>query len=173
MPVIPFVTGTQRCALPLPAVKHTFARPDLPPAEMPDADFPLVLNTGRVQHQWHTLTKTGKIPLLNKLNPGPFIDIHPQDADRLGDPRRIRCWRSGMPATIGFAVLAASSTHAGGIRRAAAHRASTVKRAARLRTSGLTPCCNYCAMRPLLCSAPLAMTSRPVLAAMRRYQHRW
>ncbi|UVJ42866.1 bifunctional nitrate reductase/sulfite reductase flavoprotein subunit alpha [Pseudomonas sp. LS1212] len=61
-----------------------FARPHLPPAEMPDETFPLVLNTGRLQHQWHTLTKTGKVPALNKLNPGPFIEIHPQDANRLG-----------------------------------------------------------------------------------------
>lgn len=61
-----------------------FARPDLAPAEMPDDAFPFVLNTGRVQHQWHTLTKTGRIPMLNKLNPGPFIEINPQDAERLG-----------------------------------------------------------------------------------------
>ena len=59
-------------------------RPYLPPAEMPDADFPFVLNTGRLQHQWHTLTKTGKIPTCNKLNPGPFVDIHPDDAAALG-----------------------------------------------------------------------------------------
>jgi len=39
-----------------------FARPHLMPAELPDDDFPLVLNTGRLQHQWHTLTKTGKVP---------------------------------------------------------------------------------------------------------------
>ncbi|WP_440118698.1 sulfite reductase subunit alpha [Paenibacillus sp. QZ-Y1] len=56
------------------------ARPYLPPAEMPDEEFPFVLNTGRLQHQWHTLTKTGKIPKLNKLNPSPFIEIHPEDA---------------------------------------------------------------------------------------------
>ena len=59
------------------------ARPYLPPAEMPDEDFPFVLNTGRVQHQWHTLTKTGKIPTLNKLNPGPFVELHPEDAATL------------------------------------------------------------------------------------------
>ncbi|TJZ44040.1 reductase [Streptomyces piniterrae] len=61
-----------------------FARPHLPPAEMPDDDYPFVLNTGRLQHQWHTLTKTGKVAKLNKLNPGPFVEIHPQDADGLG-----------------------------------------------------------------------------------------
>lgn len=61
-----------------------FARPYLPPAELPDEQFPLVLNTGRVQHQWHTLTKTGKVPALNRLNPGPFVEVHPADAQRLG-----------------------------------------------------------------------------------------
>lgn len=61
-----------------------FARPHMPPAEMPDDAFPFVLNTGRVQHQWHTLTKTGKVATLNKLNPGPFVELHPKDAARLG-----------------------------------------------------------------------------------------
>ncbi|BDM24340.1 bifunctional nitrate reductase/sulfite reductase flavoprotein subunit alpha [Pseudomonas sp. LRP2-20] len=61
-----------------------YARPWLPAPELPDADYPLVLNTGRVQHQWHTLTKTAKVPALNKLEPGPFVEIHPEDAARLG-----------------------------------------------------------------------------------------
>ncbi|MNQ56555.1 Sulfite reductase [NADPH] flavoprotein alpha-component [compost metagenome] len=43
-----------------------------------------MLSTGRVQHQWHTLTKTGKVATLNKLNPGPFLELHPIDASRLG-----------------------------------------------------------------------------------------
>ena len=51
---------------------------------MPDKDFPFALNTGRLAHQWHTLTKTGKVPALNKLNPGPFVEIHPDDAKALG-----------------------------------------------------------------------------------------
>ncbi|GAB2868103.1 bifunctional nitrate reductase/sulfite reductase flavoprotein subunit alpha [Streptomyces deserti] len=61
-----------------------FARPHLAAAEMPDDDYPFVLNTGRVQHQWHTLTKTGRVAKLNKLNSGPFVEIHPQDAAALG-----------------------------------------------------------------------------------------
>ncbi|WP_329552504.1 bifunctional nitrate reductase/sulfite reductase flavoprotein subunit alpha [Streptomyces sp. NBC_00696] len=64
------------------AVFH--ARPHLPAAELPDDDYPFVLNTGRLQHQWHTLTKTGKVPKLNKLNPGPFVELHPLDARELG-----------------------------------------------------------------------------------------
>ncbi|WUJ19498.1 bifunctional nitrate reductase/sulfite reductase flavoprotein subunit alpha [Streptomyces sp. NBC_00390] len=61
-----------------------FARPHIPAAEMPDEDYPFVLNTGRLQHQWHTLTKTGKVARLNKLDPAPFVELHPQDAEKLG-----------------------------------------------------------------------------------------
>ncbi|MGW4119713.1 molybdopterin-dependent oxidoreductase [Nocardia sp. NPDC004711] len=61
-----------------------FPRPHLPAAELPDDDYPFVLNTGRVQHQWHTLTKTGRVAKLNKLNPGPFVEVHPDDASKLG-----------------------------------------------------------------------------------------
>ncbi|WP_224044301.1 bifunctional nitrate reductase/sulfite reductase flavoprotein subunit alpha [Paraburkholderia unamae] len=61
-----------------------FARPHVAPAELPDGTFPVVFNTGRLQHQWHTMTKTGKVPMLNKLNPGPFVEIHPEDASALG-----------------------------------------------------------------------------------------
>ena len=74
-----------RIVFPTASGKAAFwPRPHMPPAEMPDDDFGFVLNTGRLQHQWHTLTKTGKIATLNKLNPGPFIEIHPDDAATLG-----------------------------------------------------------------------------------------
>ncbi|GAA2657025.1 bifunctional reductase [Paractinoplanes durhamensis] len=75
-PALTFATPNGR------AVFH--ARPHMPAAELPDDDFPFVLNTGRLQHQWHTLTKTGRVGKLNKLNPGPFVEINPADADRLG-----------------------------------------------------------------------------------------
>jgi sulfite reductase (NADPH) flavoprotein alpha-component len=61
-----------------------FARPFLPPAEMPDAEFPFALTNGRLAHQWHTMTKTGKVATLNKLNSSAFVEIHPEDAERLG-----------------------------------------------------------------------------------------
>ncbi|MBB3036389.1 bifunctional nitrate reductase/sulfite reductase flavoprotein subunit alpha [Hoyosella altamirensis] len=61
-----------------------FPRPHMDPAEMPDDDFPWILNTGRLQHQWHTMTKTGKVAKLNELNPSPFIEVHPDDAKAHG-----------------------------------------------------------------------------------------
>lgn len=74
-----------RMLFPTPTGRARFwARPMMLPAEMPDADFPLVLTTGRCAHQWHTMTKTGKVAQLNKLNPGPFVELHPEDATALG-----------------------------------------------------------------------------------------
>ncbi|MBV1825447.1 bifunctional nitrate reductase/sulfite reductase flavoprotein subunit alpha [Komagataeibacter oboediens] len=61
-----------------------FARPWMRPDEWPDEEFPFVLNSGRLQHQWHTLTKTGRVDSLNRLNPGPFVEIAPPDARALG-----------------------------------------------------------------------------------------
>ncbi|NHP15485.1 molybdopterin-dependent oxidoreductase [Rhodococcus sp. IC4_135] len=75
-PRLAFPTATGRAMF--------FARPHMLPAEMPDDDYPFLLNTGRLAHQWHTMTKTGKVAKLNKLNPGPFVEIHPDDAARLG-----------------------------------------------------------------------------------------
>ncbi|KXO92363.1 reductase [Tsukamurella pulmonis] len=55
-------------------------RPYLPPAELPDDEYPMVLTTGRLAHQWHTMTKTGRVAKLNRLNPEPFLQVHPDDA---------------------------------------------------------------------------------------------
>lgn len=100
--------GEPRVLFPTADGKAVFwARPYLPPAELPDEEYPYVLNSGRVQHQWHTLTKTGKIPKLVKLNPGPFVEVHPADAARLdirdGD-------RVSLTSRRGHAVLPAVVT---------------------------------------------------------------
>jgi sulfite reductase (NADPH) flavoprotein alpha-component len=70
-----------RLAFPTPSRRAVFlARPHVDADELPDTDYPIVLNTGRLQHQWHTMTKTGKVDQLNKLNNGPFVEVHPVDA---------------------------------------------------------------------------------------------
>jgi ferredoxin-nitrate reductase len=43
-------------------------------------EFPLVLTTGRIRDQWHTMTKTGRVKKLNQHIPEPFLEIHPDDA---------------------------------------------------------------------------------------------
>lgn len=85
-PLLTHPDGTRpRFVFPTPSGRAVFhARPHVDPAEMPDDDHPFWLTTGRVQHQWHTMTKTGKVPALNRLESGPFVEVHPQDAARLG-----------------------------------------------------------------------------------------
>ncbi|SAL25443.1 molybdopterin oxidoreductase [Caballeronia sordidicola] len=96
-----------RLVFPTASGKAVFlARPHGQPAEMPDAEHPIVLNTGRLQHQWHTMTKTGKVAMLNKLNPNPFVEIHPEDAAALGIETkdsveiRSRRGRAVLPAVV-------------------------------------------------------------------------
>jgi ferredoxin-nitrate reductase len=49
-------------------------------SEPTDNDFPLVLTTGRIRDQWHTMTKTGRVAKLNQHIPQPYLQIHPDDA---------------------------------------------------------------------------------------------
>ncbi len=49
-----------------------------------DDKFPLILTTGRIRDQWHTMTKTGKVNKLNQHIPQPFLEINPLDAEARG-----------------------------------------------------------------------------------------
>lgn len=42
--------------------------------------YPLILNTGRIRDQWHSMTRTGKVPKLSTHISEAFIQIHSQDA---------------------------------------------------------------------------------------------
>ncbi|HMO67344.1 MAG TPA: molybdopterin-dependent oxidoreductase [Novosphingobium sp.] len=49
-----------------------------------DPAFPLRLNTGRYRDQWHTMTRTGLSPTLSQHRREPLLEVHPNDAARLG-----------------------------------------------------------------------------------------
>jgi len=53
-------------------------------AELPDADFPFVLNTGRLLYHWHGGTLTRRVEGLLELAPRLEVAVHPSDARRLG-----------------------------------------------------------------------------------------
>jgi anaerobic selenocysteine-containing dehydrogenase len=51
--------------------------------EQPSDQFPFVLNTGRTVEHWHTRTKTGKVPILERLSPEAWVEMNPRDARTL------------------------------------------------------------------------------------------
>jgi len=55
-----------------------------PARELPDAEFPFVLNTGRVLEHWHTGSMTRRSQALAQIEPEAFACIHPADLARLG-----------------------------------------------------------------------------------------
>ena len=58
--------------------------PYRPPASAADKHLPLLLNTGRIRDQWHTMTRTGRLERLMAHQREPLLDVHPDDAARLG-----------------------------------------------------------------------------------------
>ncbi len=89
-----------------------FARAYAAPAELPDGEFPIVLNTGRLQHQWHTMTKTGKVAMLNKLNPA-----HSSRFILKMRPRSASSQRSGRDPLAAWPCRVAGSRHGAGAGR--------------------------------------------------------
>ena len=49
-------------------------------SEVTTDKYPLVLTTGRIRDQWHTMTRTGKVKKLRQHLDTPFVEIHPTDA---------------------------------------------------------------------------------------------
>ena len=65
--------------------KARFIAPEVPTLRTEtSASRPLRLNTGRIRDQWHTMTRTGASPRLGQHLPEPFVEIHPDDANKFG-----------------------------------------------------------------------------------------
>jgi formate dehydrogenase major subunit len=56
----------------------------LPARELPDEEYPFVLNTGRMLEHWHTGSMTRRSYALDTIAPKPLVFVHPLDAARLG-----------------------------------------------------------------------------------------
>lgn len=54
------------------------------PAETPDAQYPLRLNSGRLRDQWHSMTRSGLVARLHAHSPEPEIEMHPDQLASLG-----------------------------------------------------------------------------------------
>jgi formate dehydrogenase major subunit len=55
-----------------------------PPVELPNAEYPFVMTTGRQLYHWHTGTMTRRAAGLDRREPTPVVEIHPDDARELG-----------------------------------------------------------------------------------------
>jgi len=94
------------------AESHRAKRPDgraflhaahfQPPPEEPTDDYPLRLVTGRNLYQFHTRTKTGRVPELDAAAPEVWVELNPADAKAFGidagDTVRIESPRGGIEA---------------------------------------------------------------------------
>jgi formate dehydrogenase major subunit len=70
---------------PTPNGRGRFVPADLiPAAERPDAEYPLVLITGRQLEHWHTGAMTRRAAALDSLEPEPVASVHPLDLDDFG-----------------------------------------------------------------------------------------
>lgn len=67
-----FYTPTQKANI------HSFD--DENKSEALSPDYPLILTTGRIRDQWHTMSKTGKVNKLRQHISESFVEIHPLDA---------------------------------------------------------------------------------------------
>ncbi|MEE2778266.1 MAG: formate dehydrogenase subunit alpha [Acidobacteriota bacterium] len=68
--------------------------------ELPDNDYPLVLNTGRLLEHWHTGAMTRRARVLDSIEPEAFVAMHPSDAETLevddGDRVRVSSRRGSV-----------------------------------------------------------------------------
>ncbi len=64
----------------------------IPPAELPDGDYPFILTTGRVLYHWHGGELTRRARGLSAVYDRPLVEVNPDDAERLGldGGRRVR-----------------------------------------------------------------------------------
>ena len=86
----------------------------IPPAELPDEEYPLYLTTGRVLYQFHTGTMTMKSEGLNELAPESFVEISAQDAEAYsiedGDSLKISSRRGDIEAKAQLSEKAIKGT---------------------------------------------------------------
>ncbi|PYM64713.1 MAG: formate dehydrogenase subunit alpha [Candidatus Rokuibacteriota bacterium] len=73
-------------------------------AELPDPDYPFLLNTGRLLYHWHGGTMTRRVEGLLELAPRLRVSVHPADANRLsvgdGDTVRVRSRRGELEGYV-------------------------------------------------------------------------
>ncbi len=137
-------------AVPTPNGRIRLVPADIvPPDERPDADYPLVLITGRQLEHWHTGAMTRRSTVLHAIEPGPTVSMHGDDMRRLGlapgDTARVQSRRG----EVELSVRQDDGTPVGGVFIPFAYReaAANLLTNAALDPMGKIPELKYCAVR--------------------------
>ncbi len=121
----------------------------LPAKELPDEDYPFVLNTGRMLEHWHTGSMTRRSYALDAIAPVAQVYLHPEDAAALGLADGDLAQVSSRRGTIELAVKASYAEARGNcfipfhFREAAANLLTTDE----LDPLGKIPEFKFCAVR--------------------------
>lgn len=143
------------------------AAPHSDPVDAPSEEFPLMLTTGRVAGQWHTMTRTGKSPALLAAEPEPFLELHAEDALaaglRDGELVRIRSRRGAA-----HLKLRISDRVAPGVAFAPFHWGDLHLEAGRLPLNGVTsPALDPTSKQPELKATAICVEAEPLAQSAR------
>jgi formate dehydrogenase major subunit len=86
-----------------------------PAKELPDLEYPFVLNTGRLLEHWHTGTMTRRSYALDAIQPEAFAEMDAGDLERLGIPSGSSAKVSSRRGTIHLTVHASTRISQGSI----------------------------------------------------------
>jgi formate dehydrogenase major subunit len=117
--------------------------------ELPDDEFPLVLNTGRLLEHWHTGSMTRRSKALDAIEPEAFVCIHPDDAAARGIGHGDRVCVTSRRGAVTLRARVTTREHAGAVfmpfhfREAAANLLTLDE----LDPDGKIPEFKYCAVR--------------------------
>ena len=87
----------------------------VPPAELPDPEYPYVLNTGRLLQHWHTGSMTRRSKVLDAIEPAAFCEMNPKDLAKLGIADGAMVRLTTRRNSIRLAVRAGRRTQPGGV----------------------------------------------------------
>ncbi|RME63714.1 MAG: formate dehydrogenase subunit alpha [Nitrospirae bacterium] len=75
-----------------------------PPAELPDDEYPFILTTGRTGFHYHTGTLCRRTFVLEREEPEPFVEVNPEDAEKLnvrdGEPVKVSSRRGEITIKV-------------------------------------------------------------------------
>lgn len=138
---------------PTPSGRARFVPADIvPAAERPDAEYPVVLITGRQLEHWHTGSMTRRAGVLDALEPDPIALVHPLDLAELGGKPGDAITLSSRRGTVSLYARADDGTPRGAVFVPFCYYEAAINKLtnAALDPYGKIPEFKYCAIRMTL-----------------------